>query len=154
MSGGGYGMIYASIFDSSVAKDWQAMVVFIALIALADKEDNVFTDPWRLARKTNMPESIVFKGLMILLEEDPLSFNKAENGRRITFLPLVGTDNPPSLEGQCRGFHVVNRAYYKRLLRKKYNAQYNADRRAAKYSSPENLYQNGAKEALEDFRSE
>lgn len=152
MPQGGYGMIYASIFDSSVARDWEALVVFIALIALADKDDNVFTDPGRLARKTNIPEEIILKGLNLLIEEDPQSFNTVENGRRITFLPLVGTDQSPSLGGHCRGFHVVNRAYYKRLLRKKYNAAYAQARRQRKYSDPETTYQGGADAALEEFR--
>jgi len=157
--GKGYGLIYETIFDSSVARDWEALVTFICLIAMADAEDNVYTSPDRLHRKTGIPLKVIRKGLEVLLSEDPYSFNKAENGRRIKFLPLVGTDEVPSLDGHCRGFFIVNRAYYKRLLRKKYNASYMRARRARdRDGNPSQDELSGrsrseeASEALEDFR--
>lgn len=156
--GKGYGMIYETIFDSSVARDWEATVTFMCLIAMADAEDNVYTDPERLHRKTNIPPKVLRRGLDVLLSDDPYSFNKAENGKRIVFLPLVGVEEEPSLDGHCRGFHVVNRAYYKRLLRKKYNRDYMARRRALAGGNPSQDELSGksrgaeASEELEDFR--
>lgn len=130
MPSGGYGMIYETIWESSVAQDWEAVLVFMALVSIADAEDNVYMNPDRLHRKTNIPMEIITKGLEILLRPDHYSKSRVAGGRRITFLPLVGTEEEPSLEGICRGWHIVNRAYYKRLLRKRYNSAYVARKRA------------------------
>lgn len=157
MPSGTYGLLYETIWDSSVSQDWRGVVTFMALLSMADAEDNVYTDPERISRKTGIPMDVIMPGLEFLLREDPYSKSKEAQGRRITFLPLAVDGFEPSLDGYCRGFHITNRALYRRLLRKRYNRSYQAKRRAlAKNPSQAHISGNHdsdeAKAALEDFR--
>lgn len=147
-----YGIVHRGIFESSVAECWEACVTFIALLALADAEDNVYSDIGRLRRITNFPESVLRKGIEKLMEPDRDSRSQEEEGARIVYLPLVGTDQEPSMD-ECRGWHIVNRSRYKRATRRVYQRQYMQVYRAAKkYSDPGAHNPEDAKVALEEFR--
>lgn len=131
---GGYGMIYETIWDSSLAERWEAVVTFIALLSIADGEDNVYMNLGRLQRKTGFPEKVLRVGLEVLLEPDPESKLMDAGGRRITYLPMV--DGSEATLETCRGWHVTNRGFYKRLLRKKYNTAYRRVEREAEKRGP------------------
>lgn len=154
---GSYGMIYKRIFQSSVSDHWEAMITFIALIALADENDIVMADMPRLARATNIPIEILRKGMEILLSPDPTSATEIDDGRRIDFLPLVGDDRPPSLDGPCRGWKVKNREKYRLAARREYMRLYMRRRRSERLNPNQEEISGrqkskAAKEELEDFR--
>lgn len=110
-----YGVIHSSIFNSSVAKDWSAWVVLVALCVLADEDDNVLLDASRLARLTNLPEGVVERGLGVLSSPDPSSKSPEEEGRRIV---------PINVERPEVGWHIVNRNVFKRMFSAEHRREY------------------------------
>jgi hypothetical protein len=121
-----YGVIHNTIFTSSVANDWRAWVVLVALCVLADEDDNVLLDVPRLARITNLPPKDAQRGIEILSTPDPSSRNGSQEGRRIIELD----PNRPGL-----GWHIVNRGFYKRMFsaehRKAYKANWIREKRSS-----------------------
>ena len=90
-------------------------MVLMALITLADEEDNVLLDVARLARVTNLPRRVVEKGVGVLMEPDPASKNPEHEGRRIVYV------NP---EAPGIGWHIVSREYYKRMFTSAHRREY------------------------------
>lgn len=76
--------LFSSIFDSSIADDWQLRVVFQDLLVLADKDGVVDMTAEAIARRTNVPPAIVKDRLAKLEAPDPTSRTPACEGRRIT----------------------------------------------------------------------
>lgn len=116
-----FGVIHQDIFDSTLARNYEARWLFQDLIILADENDNVMMDVLDIAHRIRVPQEQVEEGLKFLMSEDPLSKSSLESGRRIT----------PILKGEVTvGYHVVNRHYYKRLMsrvrRREYMRRYRA----------------------------
>lgn len=118
-----YGIIHDSIFKSSVRDSWQALVTFMALITLADEDDNVDMTLSALSGHTGIPLEVITEGIRVLEEPDRNSRNQRDEGRRIT--RLAGHRD--------WGWHVVNRDFYKRMRdieeRKSYQRKWVAARR-------------------------
>ena len=112
-----YGVIHDSIFDSSLRDSWQALVVFIVLITLADEEDVVDMTTSALAARSGLPLGVVTEGIAVLEKPDPMSRTPDCDGRRITRLD----DHRPW------GWRVVNRAAYKRMRDKEERRAYMRD---------------------------
>lgn len=121
-----YGIIHDSIFKSSVRDSWQALVTFMALITLADEDDNVDMTLSALSGHTGIPLEVITEGIRVLEEPDPQSRSLKEDGRRITRLD----------EHRTWGWHIVNRDHYKRMrdleMRKSYMRQHMRKRRGSK----------------------
>ena len=101
-----YGKIFESIYESTVADNWRALVTMQQLITLADHKGEVHHSLRGLHRRTGIPLDVLEPGLEILLSSDPNSQSKKEGGRRI--LPL------PEIDGrQPIGWQLVNYAYYR-----------------------------------------
>lgn len=125
----GYGMVYGAIWESSLAENWEAVVVLMAMLSLADQDDNVFMGARRLSYKTRIPIEIVERGLMELLKPDETSRSSEQMGRRVVPLPWADGKKPDPMELNARGYFIVNRAYYKRLARNSYHRNYMRQRR-------------------------
>jgi len=100
-----YAKVYAQIFDSSLRDKWQAWVVFVAMLALADADDELDMTLEALAARTGLPGSIVSEGVAWLEKPDPFSRSPEAEGRRIVRLD----------DHRAWGWKIVNRAKYKRL---------------------------------------
>lgn len=81
---GGYVKIYGSILDSSVwAEPPATRCVWLALLAMADKDGRVEASPGGLARRANVTEKQLQVALDTLLAADPDSKSPEHEGRRI-----------------------------------------------------------------------
>lgn len=78
-----YGKIFAQIFDSSIADNYQARHLFMDLIVLAEIDGVVDMTLEAIAARTRIPLSTVRDGMSILSRPDPKSRTKEEDGRRI-----------------------------------------------------------------------
>ena len=82
--------MYAKIFDSilkgSLYGDWQTRVVFEDLLILSDKHGMVDMTVDAIHGQTGMPVDIIKRGIKKLMEPDPNSRSKDEEGRRIVLI--------------------------------------------------------------------
>lgn len=100
-----YGKIFEQMYDSSIAEDWQVMVVFQQLIVLADPEGVVDRTPSAISRRTNIPQDIIERAIDSLSQPDPSSRSDDEGGRRVVLLD----------EHRNWGWRIVNHKYYRDL---------------------------------------
>jgi hypothetical protein len=100
-----YAKVFEQIFDSSLRDKWQAWVVFVALLVLADENDEVDMTVEALKARTGLPGTIVPEGLAFLEAPDEFSRSPEYEGRRIVRLD----DHRPW------GWKIVNRDKYKRI---------------------------------------
>lgn len=119
-----YGRLFASIFDSSIMEEeMHVRYLFQCMIALADEEGVVDLTRHALARRVNMPLTVVNEGLERLMSPDPQSRSPLENGARL--VPIRETD---------WGWRLVNHAGYREIVnssdRKTYMREYMRRRRA------------------------
>lgn len=101
-----FAKVFAQIFDSSIAEDFQARHVFMDLLVLADVEGAVDMTPSAISRRTNVPLEIVQSALKTLCAPDAESRSKNEQGRR-----LVPIDS-----ARDWGWRIVNYQHYRELL--------------------------------------
>lgn len=123
-----YVPIFDSFFESSIMReDLAVRFVMLALIRLAWRPRSngiVDVDPWMFAQSINVPYDEVQRALIRLMDPDPNSGSKLEEGRRIV---------PLDWSSPMRGWRVVNWVGYKKLLNKandkvrKANERANAD---------------------------
>ena len=79
-----YGKIWGSMFDGSLVETrWEAVVTFMVLITLADKNGIVDMTPTALAGRTTIPKEIFEAGLKVLESPDNASRTDSDDGRRI-----------------------------------------------------------------------
>lgn len=100
-----YAKIYESIFDSSIADDYEVRHVFEDLLKLADQDGVVNRTQEAIARRTNVPIEIVKRAIGELEKPDARSQSKECGGRR-----LVRLD-----PGRDWGWRIVNHGYYRAL---------------------------------------
>ena len=100
-----YGKIFDSIYDSTLADDWRAMITFQQMIVLCDADGTVDMTPHSIARRTGIPIEHIEAGLKILEAPDPYSRTPDQEGRRIERL-----DNH-----RPWGWSIINHAYYRAL---------------------------------------
>jgi len=79
-----YVKLYSSILDSSVwAQDLETRVVWIAMLAMADRDGFVRASPSGLARRANVGPEACAKACATLEAPDPESCNPEHEGRRV-----------------------------------------------------------------------
>lgn len=78
-----YAKIFAQIFDSSIAEDWQIRHVFEDLLKLCDPDGVVDMTLEAIARRSNTPLEIVKRAIAELEKPDPKSRSANSQGRRI-----------------------------------------------------------------------
>jgi len=100
-----YGKIFDSIYDSTLAEDWRALITFQQFIVLCDADGVVDMTPHAISRRTGIPIEHIEKGIGILESPDPYSRTPDQEGRRIERL-----DNH-----RPWGWSIVNHAHYKGL---------------------------------------
>lgn len=114
-----FGKIFESIYDSSIAEDWKAMIVFQQLIVLCDRNGIIDMTSEAIARRTNIPLEVIEYGLKILQEPDVESRSPLMQGKRIVLLEP---------EDRNWGWLIVNHEYYRNLQsqdeRKQYMSKY------------------------------
>jgi len=93
-----YGKIFDTIYTGSLYGEFEAIVVFKALIVLADEFGEVDYSPAALAGRTSYPLDVIEKGLSVLLQPDPESRHAEAGGRRIV----------PLENGRNFGWAIVN----------------------------------------------
>ncbi len=121
-----FAKIFAQIFDSSLADNYQHRHVFMDLLVLADSDGVVDMTPEAIARRTNMPLEIVQQAIAALSAPDPRSHSPGEDGRRL--LPLD--------ERRAWGWQIVNYHHYRKIKdeesRREYFREYRQKERESK----------------------
>jgi hypothetical protein len=100
-----YGKIFDSMYDGTLARNWQALVTFQQMIVLSDADGIVDMTPDSISRRTSIPLEIIEAGIKVLESPDPHSRTPDNEGRRIERLD----DHRPW------GWHLVNHEKYKNL---------------------------------------
>lgn len=100
-----YGKVFSSMYDGTLAGNWEAIVTMQQLVVLANADGVVDKTPEAIARLTTIPIHIIKKGLEFLAQPDPRSRTPGEDGRRIVLLD----------EHRDWGWRLVNHGKYKRL---------------------------------------
>ena len=81
-----YAKIFAQIYDSSIAENYQVRHVFMDLLVLADRDGVLDMTPQAIARRTNIPMKVLMSALSALEQPDDQSRSPEGDGRRITRL--------------------------------------------------------------------
>jgi len=100
-----YTKVFRSIYDGTLADNWQALVTFQQLLILADADGVVDMTLGAIARTTGIPAEILTAGIAHLEQPDPQSRTPDMEGRRIARLD-------PHREW---GWFLVNFKKYKEL---------------------------------------
>jgi hypothetical protein len=81
-----YTKVFRSIYDGTLADNWQAMVTFQQMLILADSQGVVDMTPSAMARITGIPIDILVAGIAVLEASDAGSRTPDMEGRRIALL--------------------------------------------------------------------
>jgi hypothetical protein len=99
-----YVKVFRSIFDGSLYGHFEATIVFLAMLVVADKDGAVDMTAEKLAAECGYPLDIVNKGIAELCAPDERSRTPDEDGRRLTVLHEAGW-----------GWQIVNYAKYREI---------------------------------------
>lgn len=100
-----YAKIFLKIFDSSIAEDWQARIVFQDILILANRDGMVDMTHEAISRRTNVPLEIVRSSIAKLEAPDPKSNTPEDDGRRLERLA----------EHKDWGWRIVNYEKYRAI---------------------------------------
>jgi hypothetical protein len=100
-----YGKIFDSIYDSTVADDWRALITFQQFIVLCDADGTVDMTPQAISRRTNIPIEHIKAGIEILEAPDLYSRTEGQDGIRIERLD----------SHRPWGWSIVNHKQYRNL---------------------------------------
>lgn len=117
-----FGKIFEQMYDSSIAVNWKTMVVFQQMIVLADENGEVDKTIESIARRTNMPLSMVENAIRELEKPDATSRNTKNEGRRL--IPLD--------DHRDWGWRIGNHEYYTYLVGLEHRRKVDRDRQARK----------------------
>lgn len=124
-----YGKLFEQMYHGSmVVAGWEAIIVMQQLVILADKNGDVEMTTYAISNLTTIPLEIIEKGIEALMQPDPLSRSRGEEGRRIV---LMDPDRP-------WGWHLVNYQYYVELASKEDKRRKDAQRAAEKRNENNN----------------
>lgn len=119
-----YVKVFSSIFDGSLYGKFEATIVFLALLVLADKDGDVDMTPEKIAAASGYPLDIVQRGLDELEAPDPRSRTPDMEGRRIVKIHEAGW-----------GWRIVNYCKYRDIRsteeRREYFREKKREQRAA-----------------------
>ena len=116
-----YSKLYKTIFDGSLYGQFEALTVFMAMLALADRHGEVDAAPAKIAGCLGCGTDFVHDGITALEAPDPYSRTPTEEGRRI--IPLVDD------EGNDRifGWKIVNYEKYRSIRNEEERRAYKRD---------------------------
>ena len=117
-----YGKIFDSIYDSTVADDWRALITFQQFIVLCDSAGTVDMTPQAIARRTNIPIEHIKAGIEILESPDPYSRTEGQDGVRIE---RIDSHRP-------WGWSIVNHSQYRDLASREEKKKRDRERIAEK----------------------
>ncbi|CAN0362309.1 unnamed protein product, partial [Phaeothamnion confervicola] len=100
-----YGKIFESIYDGTLAENWQALVTFQQLIILCGADGVIDMTSTALSRRTGVPLEIIEAGIAALESPDPYSRTPDDEGRRIRRLD----------EHRPWGWYIVNHQKYRAI---------------------------------------
>jgi len=78
-----FGKVFQQIYDSSLATNWEDMVVFQQMIVLADESGVVDMTHDAISRRTNMPLALIKRAIINLEKPDKSSRSLEHEGRRL-----------------------------------------------------------------------
>jgi len=116
-----FAKIFTTIYDSSIADDWQTRVVFQDMLILSDKDGIIDMTPQAIARRTNIPIDMILAALPKLEAPDPVSRTPDMQGRRIERLE-------PHREW---GWRIINYTKYRESATREMLRMAEADRKRA-----------------------
>ena len=117
-----YGKIFDSMYDSTLADDWRALITFQQMIVLCDDAGTIDMTPQSIARRTGIPIEHIKEGIKILEAPDPYSRTTDHDGRRVERLD----DHRPW------GWTIINHNKYKMLADHEEKKKNDRERIAAK----------------------
>ncbi len=138
-----YAKIFAQIFDSSIAENYETRHTFEDLLKLADLDGVVDMTMEAISRRTNVPIEKVRVGIEELSKPDPKSRCREKEGRRIV---LVDSNRD-------WGWVIVNYAHYRNLQDEETRRGYfrDAKRRERSRKKPKKMQPpNGRETRFED----
>ena len=100
-----YGKLFESMYEGTLAENWEALVTFQQMIILCDADGVIDITPSALARRTGIPITHIKAGIKILEADDPDSRTRDHGGKRIMRLD----------EHRSWGWFIVNHEKYKNL---------------------------------------
>ena len=100
-----YGKLFESMFDGTLADNWEALVVFQQMVILCDADGRIDMTPIAMHRRTGIPLEIIKRGIAILVAPDAQSRTSIEEGRRIKLLDVQ----------REWGWEIVNHKYYRSI---------------------------------------
>ena len=100
-----YGKVFASMYDGTLAGNWQAIVTLQQMIVLCDIDGVIDMTPQALSARTSIPLDIIQTGIEHLEKPDPYSRTQESDGRRIERLD----------EHRAWGWRLVNYTKYRHL---------------------------------------
>lgn len=119
-----FAKVFAQIFDSSIAENYQVRLVFEDFLKLADSDGVVDMTHEAICRRTNVPLEIVKEGIAILEAPDPRSRTPDFDGRRIIRLD----------QHRDWGWRIVNYTKFREIRdengRREYRAKWMREKRA------------------------
>jgi len=104
-----YTKLFRSIFDGSLYGQFEALTVFMSMLALADHKGVVDVVPGKLAASLGCDLAFVTKGIEQLMAPDKYSRTPDNDGRRL--VPLLNEDGEP----RPFGWQIVNYAKYRAI---------------------------------------
>ena len=116
-----FAKVFAQIFDSSIAENWQTRHVFTDMLTLADERGIVDITHESIARRTNTPLDIVVAAIKDLEQPDSKSRSSAHDGRRIIRLD----------DHRDWGWQIVNFQKYRESATREMLRMSEADRKRA-----------------------
>lgn len=123
-----YTKLFRSIFDGSLYGQFEALTVFMAMLALADHKGVVDIVPGKLAAGLGCDLAFVNKGIEQLMAPDKYSRTPDHDGRRL--IPLLNEDGEP----RPFGWQIVNYAKYRAIRseddRRSYKRQWDRENRS------------------------
>lgn len=116
-----FAKVFSQIFDSSIAEDYLVRHVFIDFLILCDRHGVVDMTVDAIARRTNVPEEMVRRGIERLSAPDPKSRSAVSDGRRIELLD----------SHRDWGWQVVNYQHYRNIVDEESRRAYFRDKQRA-----------------------
>jgi hypothetical protein len=101
-----YAKVFQSLWDGSLADQWEGWVVLVFMLAHSDSEGFVDMTPTAISRRSGLPPDVVTRGLAILEAPDLNSRSAAEEGRRIVRID----------ETRSWGWRIVNHGTYRSMV--------------------------------------
>ncbi|MGN6312880.1 MAG: hypothetical protein ACTHMO_03860 [Rhodanobacteraceae bacterium] len=138
-----YTKVFRSIYDGTLADNWQALVTFQQMLILCDRDGIVDMTVAAIHRTTGIPIEILQKGVDLLEQPDPGSRTPTMEGRRIVRLD----------EHRPWGWKLVNYEYYRSLQSKEDKKEADRIRVAQKRQAEKSNKNNVVAECREQSQS-